>query len=297
MNRISIEPIMKSASESKLFSTNKTLNFQGRLVDLSTPAVMGILNITPDSFYGGSRVRDEKSILGKAEEMLRQGATFLDVGGYSTRPGADEISMDEEIHRVTHALTIIHKAFPEALLSVDTFRSAVARAAVQAGASMINDVSGGTLDDAMFKTVGDLQVPYVLMHMRGTPQTMASQTNYTNLMKDLVDFFHQNIHQLEQHAVKDVIIDPGFGFAKTVTQNFELLNGMEYLNMLGKPMMIGLSRKSMIWRTLGITADDAMNGTTALNTIAVMKGAGILRVHDVAEAVQVVKLTQALVNR
>ncbi|RAV99928.1 dihydropteroate synthase [Pseudochryseolinea flava] len=288
---------MKSASESKLFSTNKTLNFQGRLVDLSTPAVMGILNITPDSFYGGSRVRDEKSILGKAEEMLRQGATFLDVGGYSTRPGADEISMDEEIHRVTHALTIIHKAFPEALLSVDTFRSAVARAAVQAGASMINDVSGGTLDDAMFKTVGDLQVPYVLMHMRGTPQTMASQTNYTNLMKDLVDFFHQNIHQLEQHAVKDVIIDPGFGFAKTVTQNFELLNGMEYLNMLGKPMMIGLSRKSMIWRTLGITADDAMNGTTALNTIAVMKGAGILRVHDVAEAVQVVKLTQALVNR
>ncbi|HEY9045557.1 MAG TPA: dihydropteroate synthase [Ohtaekwangia sp.] len=282
---------MKSGFENNFFSTNKTLNLHGRLVDLHTPKVMGILNITPDSFYSGSRYISEAEILTQAEKMIQEGATFIDVGGYSTRPGAAEITTEEELKRVTVAIRAISRNFPETFISIDTFRSEVARAAVTEGACMINDVSGGTLDAAMFETVARLKVPYILMHMRGTPQTMTQETAYNNLLKDIIDFFHQKIHVLHQLGISDIIIDPGFGFAKTVEQNFELLHNLNHFKILGKPILAGLSRKSMIWRTLSTTPEEALNGTTSLNTIALLKGAGILRVHDVRAAVEAVTLT------
>jgi len=282
---------MKSGFENNFFSTNKTLNLHGRLVDLHTPKVMGILNITPDSFYSGSRYISEAEILTQAEKMIQEGATFIDVGGYSTRPGAAEITTEEELKRVTVAIRAISRNFPETFISIDTFRSEVARAAITEGACMINDVSGGTLDAAMFETVARLKVPYILMHMRGTPQTMTQETAYNNLLKDIIDFFHQKIHVLHQLGISDIIIDPGFGFAKTVEQNFELLHNLNHFKILGKPILAGLSRKSMIWRTLSTTPEEALNGTTSLNTIALLKGAGILRVHDVRAAVEAVTLT------
>lgn len=283
---------MKSAAESKLFSTNKTLNLGGRLVDLRVPKIMGILNITPDSFYDGSRFTTETQILDGAEKMLQEGATILDVGGYSSRPGAEDISADEERKRVTGAISAILRRFPEALLSIDTFRSDVAAAAVHEGAVMVNDISGGSLDDAMLKTVAALNVPYILMHLRGTPQTMTQHTQYENLIKDITDYFHQRTAQLQALGIRDIIIDPGFGFAKTPSQNFELLNHLDYFGILGKPVLAGLSRKSMIWRTLSLKPEEALNGTTALNTVALLKGASILRVHDVKEAQQVIQLLQ-----
>lgn len=283
---------MKSAAESKLFSTNKTLNVHGRLIDLGRPQVMGILNITPDSFYGGSRFNTDTEILLAAENMIRDGATFLDVGGYSTRPGAPEVPVDEESSRVVSAIRLILKNFPDTIVSVDTFRSAVATAAIGEGAGLINDVSGGALDPQMFATAASLKVPYIVMHMRGTPQTMTQLTTYDNLAKDITDYFHQKIFQLEQLGVTDVIIDPGFGFAKTVEQNFELLRHFDYFRILNKPLLVGLSRKSMIWRTLSISPDEALNGTSALHAVALLKGANILRVHDVKEACQVIRLIQ-----
>jgi dihydropteroate synthase len=281
---------MKSVFESEFFSSNRTLHCGGRLIDLQTPRVMGILNVTPDSFFEGSRYSSLDQLQAQAGRMLENGATFLDIGGYSTRPGAEDISVAEEVQRVVPAIQAILTAFPGAVISIDTFRSAVAAEAVAAGAHLINDVSGGTLDAAMFDTVARLQVPYVLMHMRGTPQTMAAQTQYTDLLKEVLDFLHQALHALRQRGVKDIIIDPGFGFAKTPTQNFELLQHFEHFRVLGCPVLAGLSRKSMIWRTLEQHPEDALNGTTVLNTIALMKGAGILRVHDVREAVEAVKL-------
>lgn len=251
---------------------------------------MGILNITPDSFYSDSRVQSEKEILTTAEKMLVAGATILDVGGYSSRPGAKDISETEEIQRVSHAVKAILNEFPQALISVDTFRSSVAKAAIHEGACMINDISGGSLDPKMFEVVAALKVPYILMHMQGTPQTMASLTNYNNLVKDILDYFHQKIDILHQLGVKDLVLDPGFGFAKTVEQNFSLLNHLDYFKLFGAPLLVGLSRKSMIWKTLDITAADALNGTTALHAIALLKGASILRVHDVKEAVETIKL-------
>lgn len=287
---------MKSAAESKLFSTNKTLNLGGRLIDLRVPKIMGILNITPDSFYDGSRFTIETEILEGAEKMLQEGATILDVGGYSSRPGAEDISVTEELKRVTEAIRAILRRFPEALLSVDTFRSDVAAAAVQEGAVMVNDISGGSLDETMLKTVAGLNVPYVLMHLRGTPQTMTQHTQYENLVKDITDYFHQKTAQLQAFGIRDIIIDPGFGFAKTPAQNFELLNHLEYFGILGKPVLAGLSRKSMIWRTLALKPEEALNGTTALNTVALLKGASILRVHDVKEAQQVIQLLQEVTS-
>jgi dihydropteroate synthase len=281
---------MKSVFENDFFSTNRTLHCGGRIIDLQTPRVMGILNVTPDSFFEGSRYSSLDQVQAQAGHMLEAGATFLDIGGYSTRPGAADITVAEEIQRVVPAIQAILTAFPGALISVDTFRSTVAAEAVAAGAHLVNDVSGGTLDLAMFDTVARLQVPYVLMHMRGTPQTMAAQTNYTDLLKEVLDFLHPALHALRQRGVKDIIIDPGFGFAKTPTQNFELLQHFEHFRVLGCPVLAGLSRKSMIWRTLEQRPEDALNGTTVLNTIALMKGAGILRVHDVREAVEAVKL-------
>lgn len=284
---------MKTAAESKLFSTKKTLNVRGRLLDLATPAVMGILNVTPDSFYDGGRLADEASLLRQAEQMLEAGATWLDVGGYSTRPGAAEVPEAEERRRVTTAIEAILKRFPQAHVSVDTFRSQVARAAVEAGAAIINDVSGGALDDQMFATVAALKVPYILMHMRGTPQTMTSRTNYQHLTVDILRELQPALYQLNQLGVTDICVDPGFGFAKTVEQNFSLLHHLDDFQTLGRPLLVGLSRKSMIWRTLHIRPDEALNGTTALHALALWKGADILRVHDVKEAVQVVSLVQA----
>jgi dihydropteroate synthase len=284
---------MKSAPESNLFSTNKTLNIGGRLIDLNTPRIMGILNITPDSFYAGSRFNSEQAILKHAETMLMDGATFLDIGGYSTRPGATDITEHVELERVTRAIESIIRHFPESIISVDTFRSNVARAAVNEGACLVNDVSGGSLDANMFETIASLKVPYILMHMRGTPQNMNKFAQYENLMKEITDYFHQKIFELRNKGVYDIIVDPGFGFAKTAKQNFELLHQLDYLRILNKPLLVGLSRKSMIWRTLSITADDALNGTTVLNTVALLKGAAILRVHDVKEAMQIIQLTQS----
>jgi dihydropteroate synthase len=280
--------------QNTVFSTNKTLNINGRLIDLSDPTIMGILNITPDSFFDGGRLTSEVAILNHTEKMLAEGATFIDVGGYSSRPGADDVSVQEELNRVLPAIRAIKNRFHDVIISIDTFRSTVARAAIEEGASLINDISGGELDAAMFKTVAALKVPYILMHMRGNPQNMTQHVSYKNLLKEMIDFFQKKINQLHETGIKDIIVDPGFGFAKTREQNFELLNQLELLQILGKPLLAGLSRKSMVWKTLNISADEALNGTTSLNTLALQKGASILRVHDVKEALQVVQLFKAL---
>jgi dihydropteroate synthase len=277
-------------AQSKLFSPNKTLLIAGKVIDLTIPKVMGILNVTPDSFYDGGRYNDENTILLQAEKLIVEGADFIDVGGYSTRPGATDISEKEELDRVIPVVKVLLKEFPSAIISVDTFRSAVAKAAIESGASLINDISAGELDAAMIDIVAELQVPYVAMHMRGTPQTMTQFTTYENLLKEMIEYFHRKMHQFKMAGIKDVIIDPGFGFAKTVDQNFELLNNLERLHVLEKPILVGLSRKSMIWRTLKTTPEAALNGTTALNTLALIKGASILRVHDVREAIEVIQL-------
>ncbi len=280
--------------QSKIFSGNKTLNVRGRLIDLSEPKIMGILNVTPDSFYDGFKYTDEASILKQVEKMVSEGADFIDVGGNSTRPGAEIISEEEELNRVLPTIKSIFKNFPNTVISVDTFRAIVAAQAIEAGASIINDISGGDLDPKMFQTIASVQVPYILMHMKGTPQTMMKEVTYENLLKEIIDYFHQKISKLQSLGVKDIIIDPGFGFAKTVDQNFDLLDKLDRFEILGKPIMVGLSRKSMIWRTLKANPGGALNGTTVLNTIALTKGASILRVHDVREAKEVIQLTRQL---
>jgi dihydropteroate synthase len=274
------------------FLTNKTLNVNGRLIDLETPKVMGILNITPDSFYDGGKYASDSAILNHVEKMVADGADFIDVGGYSTRPGAAEVSEKEETDRVLKAIRSVKKHFEDTVISVDTFRSPVAEVAVAEGAGMINDVSGGQLDAKMFETVARLKVPYVLMHMKGDPRTMTKLTQYDNLLTEMINFFHQRIDSLMKLGVKDIIIDPGFGFAKTREQNFELLNQLETLQILGRPILTGLSRKSMVWKTLGVSAENALNGTTALHSLALYKGASIVRAHDVKECREVIKLIE-----
>jgi dihydropteroate synthase len=281
---------MKSAAESNVFSRNYTLNIRGRLLDLSTPAVMGILNITPDSFFEGSRVQTDKEILAKASRMLEEGVSILDIGGHSTRPGASQVSVEVEKSRVLMAIRSVIKHFPEAIISCDTFNSEIAQAAVSEGASIINDVSGGELDKEMFATVARLGVPYVLMHMRGNPQTMVHQTDYNNIHLEVITWLQRKMHHLREAGVKDIIVDPGFGFSKTVEQNFQLLRRLDLFRVLGLPVLVGLSRKSMVWRTLGIEAGEALNGTTVLNSVALLNGASILRVHDVRQAIEAVKL-------
>jgi dihydropteroate synthase len=275
--------------QSKVFSSNKTLNLRGKLIDLTVPKVMGILNLTPDSFYDGGKFEDAKSAEDHVSKMLHDGADFIDVGGYSSRPGAVDISESEELRRVIPVIEGILRKFPETIISIDTFRASVARRALTAGASMINDISGGA-DAKMFETVADARVPYIAMHMKGTPQTMAQQTDYTNLLKDIIHYFHLRISQLRSLGVTDIIADPGFGFAKTIQQNFELLEHLDAFNILGLPILAGLSRKSMIWKTLEDRQENALNGTTALNIVALLKGASILRVHDVREAVECIRL-------
>src|SRR5690606_29101440 len=255
---------------------------------------MGIINITPDSFYDGGKSFSEKNILIQAEKMLLDGASFLDVGGYSTRPGADDISGDEETRRVVNAIELILKRFPKALISIDTFRSEVAKNAVQTGATLVNDVSGGILDDSMYQTVADLKVPYILMHSRGNPSTMSKLTSYENVTLEILKDLSQKIALARAAGINDIIVDPGFGFAKNRNQNFELLNNLQLFTNLNVPVLVGISRKSLIYNTLEVTANEALNGTTVLNTIALLKGAKILRVHDVKEAVECVKLIENL---
>jgi dihydropteroate synthase len=278
------------------FSTNKTLNLGGRLMVLDSPKVMGILNITPDSFYDGGKYLTEKDLLTQAEKLLSEGADFIDIGGYSTRPGAEEIFVNEELKRSIGAIKSVIKHFPEANISIDTFRSEVARIAVQEGATMVNDVSGGELDPVMFETVSQLNVPYVLMHMRGNPKTMTSLAIYDDVVRAVIDFFHPRIQKLHHLGQKDIIIDPGFGFAKTREQNFEMLHKLDHFKILGKPVLVGLSRKSMVWKTLNIEPKDALNGSTALHAIALSKGASILRVHDVKECMEAVKLVSEVMK-
>ncbi len=267
------------------------IKINNRLTDFSEPRVMGIVNVTPDSFYPGSRYQKEKSIVHVVEKMIQDGVFILDLGAYSTRPGAEPVSAAEEIERLSSALEIIVKRFPDLPVSVDTFRAQVARHVVREfGVGMINDVGGGTLDAEMFETIADLQVAYVLMHMRGTPQDMQTQTGYENITSEVLGFLQKRIAQLHLLGVNDVIADPGFGFAKTAEQNFRLLREMHYLKELNVPLLVGMSRKSMIYKTLGIEASEALNGTTALNMLALLNGAAILRVHDVKEAVETVKL-------
>ena len=271
-----------------------TINCKGKLIDLSTPKVMGILNITPDSFYDGGRFKDETSILNQAELMLSEGATFIDVGAYSSRPGAEHVSEAEELSRIIPIVELLVKQFPAINLSIDTFRSEIATPCIDAGAAMINDISAGKLDVNMLATVGKLQVPYVMMHMKGNPQNMQQHTVYNDLLKDIIYYFSERIAEARTRKIVDVIIDPGFGFSKTLEQNYELLSHLDFLKILEKPMLVGVSRKSMIYKLLDTSAENALNGTTSLNTIALLKGAKILRVHDVKEAVECVKLINHL---
>ncbi|SDS18253.1 dihydropteroate synthase [Gillisia sp. Hel1_33_143] len=273
-----------------------TINCKGTLIDLTTPKVMGILNLTPDSFYSESRKDSEESLLVSAEKMLNEGATFLDLGGYSSRPGATDISTAEELERVIPAITSILKNFPETLLSIDTFRSEVAEKCLDAGAAIINDISGGHLDNKMLTLIAKYQSPYIAMHMRGNPRTMKDLTDYKDLTQDVIYYFSEIINKTKALGINDVIIDPGFGFSKNIAQNFELLGKLELLKNLDLPILAGLSRKSTIYKTLECSAEDALNGTTVLNTIAITKGANILRVHDAKEAMEVVKLTSLLPN-
>lgn len=271
------------------------INAGGRLLDLKVPKVMGILNITPDSFYKGSRYFRDSDIIAAAIKMTKEGADILDIGGYSSRPGALDVPADEEKERVLRAIKLIIREIPGAIISIDTFRAGVARAAVEeCGALMINDISGGEADPDMFNTVERLNVPYILMHMRGTPRTMQNNTVYDDVVADILRWFGQRIYDLRSKGIKDIILDPGFGFAKTVEQNLEMLRRLGEFSVAGLPLLAGLSRKTTVWKTLGVTADEALNGTTVVNTVALMKGADIIRVHDVKEAVEAVKLTDKL---
>ena len=269
-----------------------SLNLRGQLVEIDRPWVMGIVNVTPDSFYSGSRATDEQTLVGRVRQLLSEGADILDIGACSTRPGSESVSEQGEMDRLQWALDIIRREAPDAIISVDTYRAAVARRCVEEwGTDIINDISGGMLDKEMFATVADLRVPYVLMHMRGTPETMSSLTDYDDVAADVLEWMARRIDELRQMGVADVIADPGFGFAKTVEQNYELLARLEAFHALDAPLLVGVSRKRMIYTPLECGADDALNGTTVVNTLALAKGAHILRVHDVNAAVQAVKLT------
>ena len=273
------------------------INLRGRLLDLTIPRVMGIINVTPDSFYRGSRFTNDAGIINAASKMLEEGADIIDVGGYSSRPGADHISETEEKKRVLEAVRLIARERPDAVISVDTFRADIAREAVEeCGAHMINDISGGEADSRMFDVVGELNVPYVMMHMKGNPRTMQDNPVYTDVVAEILSWFGKRLFRLRSAGVKDIIIDPGFGFGKSIDHNFGILRSLSDFSIAGLPVMVGLSRKSMIWKTLGITSDQSLNGSTVLNSVALLNGADILRVHDVREAVEAIRLTARLGN-
>ncbi|MFN3402962.1 MAG: dihydropteroate synthase [Cytophagaceae bacterium] len=266
------------------------MKIKGNLVVLDQPVVMGILNVTPDSFYDGGSNLSETQILKNTEKMLSEGAAFIDLGGYSSRPGAKDVTENEERSRVVPAIKSLVKQFPDIIISVDTFRSSIANEALSEGASIINDISGGELDKLMYETVAQFNAPYILMHMRGTPQTMQQFTHYDDLVKDLLQYFAKKISLARDAGIKDIIIDPGFGFSKTIEQNFKLLNDLDIFKILELPILAGISRKSMISKTLNVTSEEALNGTTVINTIALMKGCSVLRVHDVKPAIEAIKI-------
>ena len=278
----------------RLFCKKVTLNCTGQLIDLSTPKVMGILNVTPDSFYDGGSYTSEQEQLKCVGQMLDEGADMIDIGGYSSRPGAEHVDASEELSRVIPCLTAIKREYPNTVLSIDTFRSEIARAAVAEGAGIVNDISGGDMDDKMFKTIADLRVPYVLMHMRGTPQTMQKGTEYDNLLEEVTDYFKERLVKLQHLGVNDVIVDPGFGFGKSIDGNYQLLHRLRALSIFERPILAGLSRKSMVTKVLGPGAQLALKGTMALNLIALTEGASILRVHDVRATKDIVDLYQRL---
>lgn len=269
-----------------------TIHTNNGLISLEKPIVMAIINITPDSFYTSCKSMAQHEVLLAAEKAINEGACILDIGGYSTRPGAPDVSTEEETRRICNALKWIRKEFPSVPISVDTFRSKVAEIAIENGADIINDISGGTLDEAMFSTIAQLKVPYILMHMKGTPATMQSMTKYDNLLSEIIHFFEERIRKLTLSGVKDIIVDPGFGFAKTLDQNYELLQKLPYLQQLGYPILVGISHKSMLYKLLDVDAAHTLNATTIANTIALMNGANILRVHDVKEAVEAIKIVE-----
>ncbi|CAL2103630.1 Dihydropteroate synthase [Tenacibaculum sp. 190130A14a] len=271
-----------------------TINCRGKLIELSTPKVMGILNVTPDSFFDGGKYSNEQAVLSQVEKMLNDGATFIDIGGYSSRPGAKHISESEELTRVIPIITSIVREFPEVLISIDTFRSTVANEAINAGGSIVNDISGGKMDEDMFVTIAKLQVPYIMMHMQGTPQNMQVNPMYKNIVTEVISFFAAQLQQLKELKVNDVIIDVGFGFGKTMEHNFELLSKLSFFKELELPILTGVSRKSMLYKTLDILPKEALNATTVANTVALLNGTNILRVHDVKEAVEAVKIVNRL---
>jgi len=267
-----------------------TLNCKGRLLTLNAPAVMGIINMTPDSFFSESRPFNLHAALLKAEKMIKEGATFIDIGGQSTRPGSDQISEEEELKRVIAVTELIKKEFPDIYLSIDTFYAKVARETVNAGADIVNDISSGSMDENMIPMVASLKVPYIAMHMQGKPKTMQDNPEYDHVTRNVLDYFIAFTEKLRLAGILDIIVDPGFGFGKTIEQNFTLLKELSIFKLLQKPILSGISRKSMIWKTLGVNPDEALNGTTALNTISLLNGANILRVHDVKEAREVIQL-------
>jgi dihydropteroate synthase len=283
-----------SPAKNTIFSGKRTINCSGKIIDLSKPLVMGILNITPDSFYDGGRHNSEKEWLTRAEQLLSEGASIIDIGAVSTRPGANLLSAEIESERLLPVISSVRKHFPLSVISVDSCRSEIATSAVASGADIINDITAGNLDDKMFETIARLRVPYIIMHMQGTPADMQHDPQYNNVTGEIAMFFSERIFKLKHLGVNDIIIDPGFGFGKTVEHNFTLLNHLEFFRIFELPVLVGLSRKSMINRVLDIKPSEALNGTTVLNTIALMKGANILRVHDVKQAIEAVKLVDRL---
>jgi dihydropteroate synthase len=272
------------------------INCKGQLIDLTTPKVMGILNVTPNSFYDGGMYKNNSEMLTKVGKMLNEGATFIDVGAYSSKPSTEYVSEEEELQRIIPIINLILEYYPETLLSVDTFRSEVAKVCIENGAAIINDISAGNLDDNMLETIAKNNVPYIMMHMRGTPETMQKMTSYDDIVKEILFYFSEKVAKARSFGINDLIIDPGFGFAKTLDQNYEVLQKMELFEILELPLLAGFSRKSMIYKTLQSTAEDALNGTTVLNTVALTKGAKILRVHDVKEAMECVTLFNKINN-
>ena len=274
----------------------KSININGKLLSLDPPLIMGILNVTEDSFFDGGRYLTEEAVVDRVGQMLAAGADIIDIGAVSTRPGAQDLPEQEEIDRIRRAVTLVHRRFPDAVISVDTWRAFVARAAVPCGAHIINDVSGGTFDPDMIPTIGQLQVPYILMHTPEKPDTMQQHTDYENILAEMIQFFGQQIEKLHEAHVHDIILDPGFGFGKTLEQNYFVLKNMDTFQVFDLPILVGISRKSMIYKLLGTTPDNALNGTTVVNTLALMKGAHILRVHDVKEAVEVRKIFETFIK-
>ena len=271
-----------------------TINIKGNLLDISSPIIMGILNVTPDSFYDGGFYNSKSKVIDQVKKMVSDGASIIDIGGYSSRPGAEEISIDTELKRVLPVIKLIRKKYPKILISIDTFRSEVAKLSVECGADIINDISGGSLDSKMYKTIAKLNVPYIIMHMKGDPGNMMEKTNYKDIFGELNKYFNEKISLAESFGIKNIIIDPGFGFSKTTKQNFDILNNLNLFNQHKRPILVGVSRKSMIYKTLNTTPDNSLNGSTVLHTVSLLKGAKIIRTHDVKQANECIRLVSEL---